>query len=95
MILRMPFGLDLSIRRWKNSCSAHPVPDREVLRLQDDAEIWEAETSDELTTRLCNKYPDRPFARTSHTVRDHEAEERRERALNERISILERRSLMI
>ena len=65
-----------------------PLPDREVLRLQDDEETWEASDLDELRTRLRDKYPDATFARTLHTVRDHEAEERRERALNGLISIL-------
>ena len=59
------------------------LPDRELLRLQDDEETWEVETFDELRTRLRNKYPDAAFERTLHYVRDHEAEERRERALNE------------
>lgn len=68
-----------------------PLPDREVLRLQDDKETWEAETFDELRTRLRERYPDAAFARTLHYVRDHEAEERRERALNGLISILAKR----
>jgi hypothetical protein len=63
-------------------------PDRELLRLQDDTETWEVETFDELRTRLRDKYPDAAFERTLHTVRDHEAEERRESALNELVSIL-------
>ena len=63
-------------------------PDRELLRLQDDAETWEAESFDELKIRLRDKYPDGAFERTLHFVRDHEAEERRERALNGLISIL-------
>lgn len=66
------------------------LPDREVLRLQDDEKTWEAETFDELKIRLRDKYPDAAFARTLHFARDHEAEERHERALNELISILAR-----
>ena len=62
-------------------------PDRELLRLQDDEETWEADTFDELKTRLREKYPDTAFERTLHYVRDHEAEERRERALDELASI--------
>jgi hypothetical protein len=58
-------------------------PDRELLRLQDDDETWEVETFDELKTRLRDKYPDAAFERTLHFVRDREAEERRETALNE------------
>jgi hypothetical protein len=65
-----------------------PLPDREVLRLQDDKETWETSDFDELRTRLRDKYPDAAFERTLHYVRDHEAEERRERALNGLISIL-------
>ena len=63
-------------------------PPRELLRLQDDEETWEVETFDELRTRLRTKYPDAAFERTLHVVRDKEAEERRERALNCLISIL-------
>jgi hypothetical protein len=65
-----------------------PLPDRELLRLQDDEETWEALDSEELKVRLRDKYPDAAFERTLHYVRDHEAEERRERALNGLISIL-------
>jgi hypothetical protein len=65
-----------------------PLPDRELLRLQDGEETWEADTFDELRTRLRDEYPDAAFERTLHYVRDHEAEERRERALNGLISIL-------
>jgi hypothetical protein len=64
------------------------MPDREVLRLQDDEENWEASDLDELKTRLRDKYPDETFERTLHYVRDHEAQERRESALNGLISIL-------
>ena len=63
-------------------------PDREVLRLHDDEETWELETFEEPKIRLRDKYPDTAFARTLHYERDHEAEERRESALNELISIL-------
>jgi hypothetical protein len=63
-------------------------PDRDVLRLRDDEETWEAETFDELRTRLRNKYPDAAYERTLHYMRDHEAEERRERAFNRLITIL-------
>jgi hypothetical protein len=59
-----------------------PIPDEEVLQLQDGAERWEAKTLDELRVRLRDKYPDAGFERTLHYVRDREAEERRERALN-------------
>ena len=54
-------------------------PDRELLRVQDDEETWEADTFDELKTGLREKYPDTAFERTLHYVRDHEAEERRAR----------------
>ncbi len=59
-----------------------------MLRLQDHEETWEADTFDELRSVLSDKYPDAAFARTLHYVRDQEAEERRERALNGLISIL-------
>jgi hypothetical protein len=67
------------------------LPDRELLRLQDGGETWEVETFDELRTRLRDKYPDAAFERTLHTVRDREAEERRERALHGLISPLAKR----
>jgi hypothetical protein len=70
-----------------------PLPDREVLRLQDDAETLEVETFDELKARLRDKYPDAAFERTLHYVRDHEAEERRERALSKLIDILVERTV--
>ena len=73
--------------------SVLPAMAREVLRLQDDEETWEASDLDELKIRLRDKYPDAAFARTLHYVRDHEAEERRERALNELISILAKRAV--
>jgi hypothetical protein len=41
-----------------------PVPDKELLRLTDDAETWEVETFDELRVRLRDKYPDSAFERT-------------------------------
>lgn len=68
-----------------------PLPDKELLRLQDDEETWEADTFDELRIRLRDKYPDAAFERTLHYVRDHEAEQRRERALDGLISILAKR----
>jgi hypothetical protein len=69
------------------------APDREVLRLQDGEDTWEAETFDELKTRPRDKYPDTAFERTLHTKRDREAEERRETALNGLISILAKRAV--
>jgi hypothetical protein len=68
-------------------------PHRELLRLQDDEETWEAETFEELKIRLRDKYSDAAFERTLHYLRDHEAEERRERALNELISVLAKRAV--
>ena len=64
------------------------MPSKELLQLQDGEERWEAETFEELRTRLRDKYPDDAFERTLHYVRDHEAEERRERALSGLISLL-------
>ncbi len=63
-------------------------PARELLQLQDGEEKWEVETFEELRTRLRDKYPDAAFERTLHYVRDHEAEERHERALSGLISLL-------
>ena len=77
------------LKRGKNN--EPPLPDKELLRLQDDEETWEADTFDELRIRLRDKYPDAAFERTLHYVRDHEAEQRRERALDGLISILAKR----
>jgi len=65
-----------------------PLPDRELLRLKDDAETWEAETFEELRTQLRDKYPDAAFERTLHYVRDYEAEERYERGMNGLMEII-------
>jgi hypothetical protein len=84
----------LPLTAWKLICLKRGkkdeplLPDREVLKLQDEEETWEAETFDEVRARLREKYPDATFERTLHFVRDKEAEERHERALNGLISIL-------
>ena len=70
-----------------------PLPDKALLRLQDDKETWEVETFDELRSRLREKYPDAAFDRTLHYVRDHEAEERHERVLNDLISLLAKKAV--
>ena len=70
-----------------------PLPDKALLRLQDDKETWEVETFDELRSRLREKYPDAAFERTLHYVRDHEAEERHERALDGLISLLAKKAV--
>jgi hypothetical protein len=62
-------------------------PDRELLRVQDGEKAWEVETFEGLRVRLRDQYPDAAFERTLHYVRDHDAEERRENALNELASI--------
>ncbi len=59
-----------------------PTPDEDVLELKDGADTWETKNLDELRVRLREKYPDESFERTLHYVRDREAEERRERALD-------------
>ena len=84
----------LPLTAWKVIClkrgnkNEPSLPDREVLKLQDDDETWESESFDELRARLRDKYPDAAFERTLHFVRDQEAEERRENALNGLISLL-------
>ena len=64
------------------------LPDRELLRVQDQEETMESSDFDELKSRLRDKYPDAAFERTFHYVRDQEAEERHERVLNGLIGIL-------
>jgi len=58
-------------------------------------ETWEVATFEELRTRLRDKYPDVVFERTLNFVCDHEAEERRERGLNELIDIVAKKSWTI
>jgi hypothetical protein len=70
-----------------------PLPDRELLQLQDRAEKWEAEAFEELRMRLRDRYPDAAFERTLHYAHDREAEERRERALNGLISLLAKKAV--
>ena len=87
-VRKLPLTAVRLVRLKRGKKNEPPLPDREVLRLQDDKETWEASDLDELKIRLRDKYPDAAFERTLHYVRDHEAEERRERALNGLISIL-------
>lgn len=56
--------------------------------MEDDTESWEAKSFEELRARLREKYSDAAFERTLHCVRDREAEERRESALNELARII-------
>jgi hypothetical protein len=51
----------------------------------------EAKDLDDLRAQLREKYPEGAFERTLHYVRDPEAEERRERALNGLIELLAER----
>jgi len=87
-VRKLPLTAVRLIRLKRGKKNEPPLPDRELLRLQDDEETWEASDFDELRTRLRDKYPDAAFERTLHDVRDHEAEERHERALNGLISLL-------
>lgn len=89
----------LPLTSWRVACLKRGkkneplLPDKELLRLQDGEETWEASDFDELRSRLRDKYPDVAFERTLHYVRDPEGEERRERALNGLISILAKRAV--
>ena len=87
-VRKLPLSAVRLICLKKGKKNEPPLPDRELLRLQDEGETWEASDFDELKIRLREKYPDATFERTLHYVRDHEAEEQRERALNGLISIL-------
>lgn len=84
----------LPLTAWRVVClkrgkkNEPPLPDKELLRLEDDGQIVEAEAFDDLRAQLRDKYPDAAFERTLHYLRDKEAEERRENALNGLISIL-------
>jgi hypothetical protein len=88
MLISFSASMQPQIKWLRRRSASNQVAGSQLLRLQDDEETWETESFDELRTRLRNKYPDAAFERTLHYERDHEAEERHERALNGLISIL-------
>lgn len=57
------------------------IPNKRVLRLQDGSDTLEAKDLDDLARQLRERYPDGTYERTLHRERDHEAEQRRERAV--------------
>jgi hypothetical protein len=57
-------------------------PNKQVLRLKDDAVTLEAENLEDLANQLRERYPDGAYERTIHCQRDLGAEERRANALN-------------
>jgi hypothetical protein len=61
---------------------------RAAERLSIDKQVRLSPEHRVIRTRLRDKYPDAAFERTLHYVRDHEAEERHERALSGLISLL-------
>ena len=60
----------LPLTQWKVICLKRgkkdepPLPDREVLKLEDEGDNWESESFDEFRARLRQKYPDSAFERT-------------------------------
>jgi len=63
-------------------------PPRDILRLQDADFLVEADSFEELRSRLRDHYPDERYERRLHVWRDLEAEERRAKALNELAAIV-------
>lgn len=68
-------------------------PNRQVLQLEDGADILRADSLDDLATQLRQKYPDEIYERTLHRERDHEAERRREKALDDLGNLFVERAL--
>jgi hypothetical protein len=58
------------------------------IEVQDIGRVWKASDVQDLSRQLRELYPDGAFERTLKCVRDPEAEERRESALNELAQIL-------
>jgi hypothetical protein len=56
---------------------ASPKPDEQILRLQDDSDVIEANDVDELAAKLRSRYPDETDERRLHWERDFEGEQRR------------------
>jgi PAS domain-containing protein len=59
-----------------------PHPDQQLLRLQDDNTVIEAQGLDALATQLRSRYPDETHERRLHWERDREAEQRYANALD-------------
>lgn len=87
-VRKLPLTAVLKICLARHKKNQRPVPNEELLHLQDGNETFEGKSFDELRTRLRQKYPDAAFERTLHCERDREAEERRERALNGLIELI-------
>ena len=58
------------------------------IEVQDIDRVWKASDVEDLSRQLREQYPDGAFERTLKCVRDPEAEERRENALNQLIQLL-------
>jgi hypothetical protein len=65
-----------------------PQPDEQLLRLQDDATVLEANDIEALAAQLRSRYPDATHERRLHWERDLEAEQRYADALNSLIELL-------
>ena len=70
-----------------------PHPDEQLLRLQDDNTVIEAQGRDALATQLRSRYPDETHERRLHWERDREAEQRRADALQSLIELLAKAAL--
>ena len=67
----------------KDRYNVRKVPPEISLEVQDIGRTWKASNIEDLRRQLREQYPDGAFERTLKCVRDPEAEERRESALNE------------
>ena len=72
----------------KNKTVPADAPPEISLEVQDIGRVWKASGLEDLSRQLREQYPDGAFERTLKCVRDPEAEERRESALNALMQIL-------
>lgn len=63
-------------------------PDQQLLRLQDNLAVLEGRDIEDIAAQLRQRYPDETHERFLHRERDHEAERRKEEALNGLIQLL-------
>jgi hypothetical protein len=87
-VRKLPLTAVLKVCLARRKKNEPPVPNDELLHLQDGNETLQGASFDELRTRLRQEYPDAAYERTLHYERDREAEERRERALSGLIELI-------
>jgi hypothetical protein len=72
----------------KNKADPPEAPPEISIEVQDIGRVWKASDLEDLSRQLREQYLDGVFERTLKCVRDREAEERRESALNALVQIL-------